>query len=76
MFPFKSKTVAAKLWNTATAAVRKITLEPAIILVAIMTGVQNGVKVQTNLQLWKVCGAGQEEAKKQSNPMHLQKSYF
>ena len=42
MFPFKSKTVAAKLWNTATAAARKITLEPAIILVAIMTGVQNG----------------------------------
>ena len=61
MFLFKSKTVAAKLWNTATAAARKITLEPAIILVAIMTGVQNGVKVQTNLQLWKVCG-GQEEA--------------
>ena len=51
----KSKTVAAKLWDGARAAARKITLEPAIILVAIMSGVGNGVKVQTNLQLWKVC---------------------
>ena len=52
---FKSRTVVAKLWDTARAAARKITLEPAIILVAIMSGVGNGVKVQTNLQLWKVC---------------------
>ena len=48
--------MAAKLWDTGRAAARKITLEPAIILVAIMSGVGNGVKVQTNLQLWKVGG--------------------
>ena len=52
---FKSKTVAAKLWDAARATAKKVTLEPAIILVAIMSGVGNGVKVQTNLQLWKVC---------------------
>ena len=51
---FKSESVAAKLWANARAAARKVTLEPAIILVAIMSGVGNGVKVQTNLQLWKV----------------------
>ena len=51
---FKSESVAAKLWASARAAARKVTLEPAIILVAIMSGVGNGVKVQTNLQLWKV----------------------
>ena len=51
---FKSKTVAAKLWDAARGTARKVTLEPAIILVAIMSGVGNGVKVQTNLQLWKV----------------------
>ena len=51
----ESKKKVARLCSAARAAARKITLEPAIMLYAISIQVKDGIEVQTNLQLWKVC---------------------